>query len=332
MENTLPFPLEPPPGQAKGKKRWNGRPGRRTKKNHREVKKLEELHQQVNQLEEKIKALTIEQMEQDKAHTKELENCEKERKTELANFHQIYATKMKRQEQKYVVEVTKVVEAMKELKDRMNEIKEDRDSYKSSREIYKTCLEEEREDRKRQDDAHAQHMDMMQNSILVVAQTLKEQELQHAKEIKELWKTHADQAKLSDKECKTMTTNISTLKEKQQENITNQQENRKKPQENHQTTMKSSETYTVVTPVTIRKQSKTFDESQVKTPFKKQKPTTKKKQLKKHEKQGKQEKYKTDTESQSKLPCTKVHHKTKIETKTETKNETKNEKKNKTHG
>merc|ERR1712232_914524 len=98
---------------------------------------------------------------------------------------------------------------MKELNDRKNEIKADRDSYK-------TRLEEEREDRKRQDDAHLQHMDMMQNSILVVAQTLKERELQHAKEIDELRKTHAYRAKLNDEECK-MTTEISTPKEKQQE-------------------------------------------------------------------------------------------------------------------
>ena len=36
----------------------------------------------------------------------------------------------------------------------MNKIKADRDSYK-------TRLEEEQEDRKRQDNAHAQHMDMV---------------------------------------------------------------------------------------------------------------------------------------------------------------------------
>ena len=57
---------------------------------------------------------------------------------------------------------------------------------------------------------------------------MKERELQHAKEVKELWKAHADQANLNNEECKMMTTKISTPKEKQQENITNQQENRKK--------------------------------------------------------------------------------------------------------
>ena len=67
------------------------------------MRKLEEINQQVNQIEEKIKALTNEQMEQDEAHVRELENCEKERETELANFHRIYAAKMKQQEQSYVV-------------------------------------------------------------------------------------------------------------------------------------------------------------------------------------------------------------------------------------
>jgi len=62
--------------------------------------------------------------------------------------------------------------------------------------------------------------------------------------------------------------------------------------------------------VTIRERSTTFDESQVKTPFKKQKPTTKKKQIEKHEKHGKQEKYEKDEERTSKLPRTKVHHDT----------------------
>ena len=72
--DALPIPPEPPPGQAKGKKKWNRGPGTRTKKNQRKMEKLEELHQQVNQLEEKIEALNIEQMERDKAHAKELEN------------------------------------------------------------------------------------------------------------------------------------------------------------------------------------------------------------------------------------------------------------------
>ena len=56
--DALPIPPEPPPGQTKGKKRWNGRLGMRTRTNQREVRKLEELNQQVNQLEEIIKNLT----------------------------------------------------------------------------------------------------------------------------------------------------------------------------------------------------------------------------------------------------------------------------------
>ena len=136
---------------------------------------------------------------------------------------------MKQQEQKYVVEVTKVVEAMKELKD--------------NKDFYKTRLEKEREDQKRQDDAHAQHMELMQKGLLVVAQQLKERKLQHAKEMEEIWKAHADQAKLSNEECKMMTAEILTPKEKKQENIKQQQENRKKPQEHHQTMTKSSKTY-----------------------------------------------------------------------------------------
>ena len=87
--------------------------------NQQEVKKLEEINKQVNQLEEIIKKLTGDQMEQDKAHTKE-----------LSNFHRIYAEKMKWQEQKYVVEVLKVVEAMKENKEYYKtQIKEDKDCY-----------------------------------------------------------------------------------------------------------------------------------------------------------------------------------------------------------
>ena len=75
---------------------------------------------------------------------------------------------------------------------------------------------------------------------------MKEQESQHAKEIKEIWKAHADWAKLCNEECKMMTAKIPTPKEKQQENITKQQENSKKPQEHHQKMTKSSETNNVV--------------------------------------------------------------------------------------
>ena len=126
-----------------------------------------------------------------------------------------------------------------------------------------------------------------------------------------------------------MTAEIPTPKEKQQEHIKKHQENRMKPQEHHQMMTKSLEIYkeetmdaekhivaltqhksvsAVVAPVMIRERSTMFDESQVKTPLKEWKPTTKKKQIKNQKKQGMQEKYKKDKERTSKLPCTKVHH------------------------
>ena len=112
-------------------------------------------------------------MDLNKAHAKELEKRKKERKKELSNFHRIYAEKRKRQEHKYIVEVLKMVEAMKEDK-----------------EYYKTLLKEEQDNQekqlKRQD---AQYMELMQKGLLVVALQektkyeilLNKQELQHAK-------------------------------------------------------------------------------------------------------------------------------------------------------
>ena len=52
-------------------------------------------------------------MERDKAHAKELEKRKKERKKELSNFHKIYAAKMKQKDQKYTVEILKLIETMK---------------------------------------------------------------------------------------------------------------------------------------------------------------------------------------------------------------------------
>ena len=70
-------------------------------------------------------------MERDEAHAKELEKHKKEHEKELSNFHKIYAAKMKRQEKKYTVEILKLIETMKEIKD--------------NKEFYKTSLEKERE-------------------------------------------------------------------------------------------------------------------------------------------------------------------------------------------
>ena len=75
---------------------------------------------------------------------------------------------MKRQQQKHVVEVTKVVEALNELNEHKNVINKDRD-------FYKTRLEEEQK-----------RVDMLQNSIVIMTQTFQVQELQHAKDIEEL--------------------------------------------------------------------------------------------------------------------------------------------------
>ena len=106
--------------------------------------------QQLKQLEELNKKLTGDQMDRNEAHAKELDKCEKERKKELSNFHRIYAEKMKRQAQKYVVEVMKVVEAMKEDK-----------------EFYKTHLKEEQENHEKQE---KQLMELMQGLLVVTQQ------------------------------------------------------------------------------------------------------------------------------------------------------------------
>ena len=170
------------------------------------------------------------------------------------------------------------------------------------------------------------------HSLVVVAQQEKmkhellitERESQHAKEIEELWKAHVDQAKLCKEECKMMMAKIPTPKEKQQENNKKQQENSKKSQEQHQMMTKSPENNKEETMdaeehdvaqtqhtmsieavdalVMIREHSTTFDDLQVKTPIKEQKPTTKKKRTKK------QEKYKKDKERTSKLLSNKVHY------------------------
>jgi len=319
MGDALPIPPEPPPRRDNGKKRWNGRPGTRTKTNDRKVEKLEELRKQVTQLEEKIKVLTVSQMERDEAHAKALEIREKEREKDLSNLIRIYEAKMKRQQQKHVVEVTKVVEALNEMNEHKNEIKTRLEERINE---MKTRLEEEREERKRQNDVHAQHMDMLQQSIVVMTQTIQVREVLHAKELDDLRKAHADRAKLGDDECKIKTAEIPTPTEKQRESSTNQQETSKTPQEHHQTTMKSSENYTVVTPVTIRECSETFDESQVTTPVTKRKPTTKKttnelktitktaedNETKNKKKEKMQEQYKNDKERKQKIPSKTMRH------------------------
>merc|ERR1712130_983331 len=92
-----------------------------------------------------------------------------------------------------------MVEALNEMNALTDEIKAERDSYKSSTNVYKTSLEKEREDHRKQEkelmEGNAQHremMEMMQNKLLVVAQTLQERELQHVKELDELRKAHAE--------------------------------------------------------------------------------------------------------------------------------------------
>jgi len=166
--------------------------------------------------------------------------------------------------------------------------------------------------------------------------------LQHAKEIKDIQKVHADQAKLREEECKMMTAKILTPEEKQQENNKKQQENSKKPQEHHQTMTKSPENKkedtmdaeehdvvltqynesveAVAALVMIRERSTTFDDSQVNIqnlkdkhknslPINKQKPTTKnEKTTVKQEKHEKQEKYKIDEERKSKILSKEVHY------------------------
>ena len=82
-------------------------------------------------MEEIIKILIGGQIDRDEAHAKELEKRKKDRKKELSNFHKIYAEKMKRQEQKYVVEILKVIEdcktRLKEEQELIQVVKEDRD-------------------------------------------------------------------------------------------------------------------------------------------------------------------------------------------------------------
>ena len=204
-----------------------------------------------------IKKLIDEQMEQDKAQKEELENCEKEREMELSNFHRIYAKKMKQQERKFVAEILQLNE----------DKKKDKEYQEKQENEYTELLQLVQEDRDYHEKQAKQLTEIMQGLVVVAQQEkmkheslMKERESQHAKEIKELQKTCADQAKLSNEECRMMPAKIPTPKETQQENITKQQENRKKPQHHHQTTMKSSETYTVVAPVTIRERSMTFNE------------------------------------------------------------------------
>ena len=114
----------------------------------------------------------------------------------------------------------------------MTEIKEDKKNYK-------TCLKEERENHERQE---KQLTELMQGLVVVAQQEkmkheilMQEQEVQHAKEIEEIWEGNADQAKLRKEDYKKMMAKILTPKE-------NQQENSKKQQEHHQTMTKSLET------------------------------------------------------------------------------------------
>jgi len=200
-------------------------------------------------------------------------------------------------------------EALNAMNALTDEIKAERDSYKSSTNLYKTSLEKEREDHRKQEkelmESNAQHremMEMMQNNLLVVAQTLQERELQHVKELDELRKAHADR------------TTTKTKNEKQEK-----QEKQEKDEERKSEVLRPN---TVFTPVTINERSETLDESQVTTLVPKRKPTTKKKKIKtknttttetiiemKNEKKNKtQEQYKKDKERKPKFPSKIVTH------------------------
>ena len=145
---------------------------------------------QLKQLEELIQKLTSDQIDRNKVHTKELETCKKE----LWNFHRIYAEKMERQERKYVVEILKM--------------KEDKDYNVAQMKLL-----------------DAQYMEMMQKAIefnqhkkTKYENLINKRESQHAKEIEEIQKVYADQAKEREEDCKKMTAEILTTQEKQQEN------------------------------------------------------------------------------------------------------------------
>ena len=283
----------------------------------------------LKQLEELNKKLTIDEMDQDKAHKKELDKRDKDREKELSNFHK------KQQGQKHIVEVLKVVEAMKEIKEDKEFYKKCFKKIKENKEFYKKCLKEEQESREKQEKQLAE----MMHGLVVVAQQekmkyeilMQEKESQHAKEIEYIQKVHADQAKLREEECNMMTAEILTPKEKQQENSKKQRENSKKLQEHHQTMMDAEEhnvalmqynksVEAVAALVTIRERSTTFNDLQVNVhnlkdkhknslPINKQKPTMKnEKTTVKQEKHKKQEKYKIDKERKSKIPSKEVHY------------------------
>ena len=148
----------------------------------------------MKRLEELIQKLTSDQIDSNEVHAKELETHEKERKKELSNFHRIYAEKMERQERKYVVEILKM--------------KEDKDYNVAQMKLL-----------------DAQYMEMMQKAIefnqhkkTKYENLINKRESQHAKEIEEIQKVYADQAKEREEDCKKMTAEILTTQEKQQEN------------------------------------------------------------------------------------------------------------------
>ena len=93
--DALPIPPEPPPGQDTDKRRWNKRTGTRMRAIQRNDTQLQKMARRLKQLEDLNKNLIDDQMERNKAHAKELENCEKEQEKELENFHHLYAEKLK---------------------------------------------------------------------------------------------------------------------------------------------------------------------------------------------------------------------------------------------
>ena len=128
----------------------------------------------------------------------------------------------------------------------VTQMKEDKESYVEQIKLLKKEWENQK---KRQNNAKAQYMELMQKCLLVVAQQekmkyeilLKEWESQHTKEIEEIWKVYADQVKVHEENCKTTTAEIPTTQEKQQQNHHDDKDTREEQRRNNESQEAQSE-------------------------------------------------------------------------------------------